>query len=608
MTSLPRVLWLGLVAPLVAGCGVPLEGAMATIVNQCSSDAECGNAGVCRQDRCVSTKAQLAGLRLEVQLPSSSPYGAGTSSLIDLDGENTAVTLQGERPDGYVVSHDLVVPELVHVTGVYLRPDPRPGSDGDPDGTACTFADGKDWPVDGSLPVTAQFHPTGQPRGLPLEPYAATSTLVGDQGSYVNELSLNVPPGTYDIYVTVDPEQVGGCELPPVLIEDQLLDGSNVEVNVDAHQATKVAGRVEGVQDLQWALEGWTFELVDPEGGRRISTRHVFGTHAATEDWLPFEVEFFEQLSPGALIRLEPPDDASALPTFVWKLETVSPVGGLDNIGLELQDFANVAPLDIQGWVVAEDDGETMGARISVQSMQLLDGHVPNASRKSTTEAGPDGAFEVSVLPGKYQVTAVPGGSQDYAITAETWTILDSGGGQTIEVNAKPRLEATVSTTAAGPAFDVPVHLQPSTRPAIGYYQSVVETHDVPPNGATGVTNAAGAFAIAVDPGGFDVSVRPADGTGYPWLVRTNVMILAPPSGPPAVELSDLVISSPVVLRGTVRSPTGQPLAGAVIRGWLPVAAEGDTAANAATVVEIGQTVSDAQGRYALHLPASISQ
>ena len=47
----------------------------------------------------------------------------------------------------------------------------------------------------------------------------------------------------------------------------------------------------------------------------------------------------------------------------------------------------------------------------------------------------------------------------------------------------------------------------------------------------SGTTDANGAFSLSVDPGVFDVVVKPADGTGFPWVTATSV---TPAAGDPS--------------------------------------------------------------------------
>ena len=66
---------------LLVGCGVPLEERGAELHNSCTLDEECGAGDRCAGGQCVSTRASLGGLLLQVDLPASSPFGAGTSTL-----------------------------------------------------------------------------------------------------------------------------------------------------------------------------------------------------------------------------------------------------------------------------------------------------------------------------------------------------------------------------------------------------------------------------------------------------------------------------------------------------------------------------------------------
>jgi hypothetical protein len=93
-----------------------------------------------------------------------------------------------------------------------------------------------------------------------------------------------------------------------------------------------------------------------------------------------------------------------------------------------------------------------------------------------------------------------------------------------------------------------------------------------------------GRFAIqGVDCGGctpgtgatFDVSVRPQDGSGLPWMLKTGVTVSAP------VDLGLLRVPLPVIERGAVQilvGPSDPPVSvgGALIRAYVIRDASGD--------------------------------
>ena len=619
----PRAMVTAALAVGMAGCGVPLLDPGATLVNTCTASEECGTDGVCLGGQCVSTRASLSGLLLQLDLPSSSLWGASTSTL--LDPSEDGLVLQGRSDAGFVVSHDLVVPELVNISEVRLQIAQPP--------VGCSAAS------DGSMPLVVQMQPAEQPVGLPLAQYSAKSELLHDGTETRYSASLSVPAGQYDIYLQVDrdpsnpddPNQ--NCRLPPVLLAAQNISGASVAVNVTASPDStpvELTGFVTGLSS-NLSLEGWTIDLVENAGGRPISTSQSFGKRAlgsgSSTHWgggsgqggsggvpvppAPFALSYWPKFAGEPLIRLTPPSDAVGMPTVLWLLSAVD-LGGTNHVGLDLSALAAATPIKIDGSVLDESSGG-VGARVTIQSQALLGGEFGgNVAYRTTADAGSSGHFEVSLLPGTYKVIAVPGGAPNEAITEATWKINqnDLGGGKTVVLNPKGSMVGTVLTPAGSAAFRVPANLQPSASPALAYLDEILSTYDLLPTTATALTDDSGAFSIPVDPGVFDLSLRPEDSSGFPWLVRAQVTV-QPKTEPaaPADDLGTLALSCPVVLEGQIRAADGSLLPGAVIRAWLPVpAAPGDTDQSRPTVIQIARALSDANGSYALHLPASISQ
>jgi hypothetical protein len=604
------------------GCGVPLLGPGDVLVNTCTSSDECGADGVCVSDRCVSTKASLSGLLLQIDLPSSSLWGAGTSTL--LDPAKDGLVLQGRSDAGFVVGHDLLVPELVSISDVRLQISQPP--------VGCSAA------TDGSMPLTVQVQPAEQPVGLPLAQYSAKSALLHDGTDTRYSACLEVPAGQYDVYLQIDrdpsnpddPNQ--NCRLPPVLLAAQNISGSSVAVNVTAgpdSAPVELTGFVTGLSS-NLSLEGWTIDLVENAGGRAISTSQSFGKRAlgsgSTTHWggsgqggsggvpvpaAPFALTYWPKFAGQPLIRLTPPTDAVAMPTVLWLLSAVD-LDGDNHVGLDLSALAAATPVKIDGAVLDESSGG-VGARVTIQSVELLGGEFGgNVAYRTTADAGSSGHFEVSLLPGTYKVIAVPGGAPSEAITEASWKINqnDLGGGKTVVLNPKGSLIGTVLTPAGNAAFRVPSNLQPSASPALAYLDEILSTYDLLPTTATALTDDSGAFSIPVDPGVFDLSLRPEDSSGFPWLVRAQITVQArtEPAAPPD-DLGTLSLSCPVLLGGQIRAGDGSLLPGAVIRAWLPVPADpGDSGQSRPTVIQIARALSDANGSYALYLPASISQ
>jgi hypothetical protein len=113
-----------------------------------------------------------------------------------------------------------------------------------------------------------------------------------------------------------------------------------------------------------------------------------------------------------------------------------------------------------------------------------------------------------------------------------------------------------------------------------------------------------GSFELPLDPGEYDLLVQPLPDSGYPWLVRPRLAV-QPDSGEPSSSVGAISVAYPIVVRGVVKDPQGNAMGDATINVWLPIA---DAQGAARTAVQIAETTTDADGRYTLLLPPSISQ
>jgi hypothetical protein len=99
-----------------------------------------------------------------------------------------------------------------------------------------------------------------------------------------------------------------------------------------------------------------------------------------------------------------------------------------------------------------------------------------------------------------------------------------------------------------------------------------------------------GSFQLSVDPGAFLLRVKPADGSRLPWMVQT--FSIAPDSPPMVIPPVNVPAPTPVGL--SLYDPGGNALIHAVVRAfWLP---------NAGSAVELGNALTDVDGRYDMYL------
>jgi hypothetical protein len=274
------------------------------------------------------------------------------------------------------------------------------------------------------------------------------------------------------------------------------------------------------------------------------------------------------------------------------------------------------APVIIEGFVNAADEPETLAANITIVAKRIegIDAGVL-ASFVREIEVPADGKFAVKLLPGDYEVRAVPLGGTARGATTTLWEISGDKayqGGRTIELAASRLLRGVATLPGSGSAASgASVRLGPSA-PSSQPDALAGALGDVPPQPRAGadLVSSDGAFELTVDPGAFDLTVRPDAGSRFGWYVDSRLSIAA---GQGDHELSDrLALPWPVAYRGRVLldSDGETPLAGALIRAYAYVTADGAFTSNPAearSVVQVAETLADGDGNYELLIPASLN-
>jgi hypothetical protein len=298
------------------------------------------------------------------------------------------------------------------------------------------------------------------------------------------------------------------------------------------------------------------------------------------------------------LIRLRPPE-GEPQPTLHWDLSVVA-FQGLQNVALSLSSL-NTEPRQLGGQVLA--NGQPVVAAVQIQSAEIMGDSSSTGKYKLDTETNGEGVFGAYLPPGRYRVVARPV-DPTKAVAEEEIEIPPGEGcfcGQSIVVPSKSVLQGTVSGPAGEPMDPAPVVVTPSASSVTRYIDKVLLLQPLLPREASSQV-AGGAFGLQVDPGTFDFSVRPADGSGYPWLVQPRLLVQAATS-----NLDPMTVPYPAILHGVIRDAAAAALPGAVVRAWLPVT---DPAANGQIVgvIQLGETLARVDGSYVLPLPPSLSE
>lgn len=619
-----------------AGCSLPdvTDGAAAAPpMNTCDSDSDCGEGNICTGGRiCAATEGEFDTILITVTPSATANTVPGVSGV-------RFVTTQSGLSMGGNLLLDFQPPTRISATIDPMVAAPM-------DCTTIPF-----------VQTVVTFTPAERILGLPLKTYSSTLWLGPPSESVIppevnvqelNRFTVDLPAGDYE--VAVQPEATAeDCAPVPYLLEGVTVgtqDLVTLEIPVVAPQ--RLVATFLWPASTEQDLEGWIVEMVDSATGHVLSqpsalpsgppfsTTHTIGTEPALEYRVP--IDFAAQV-PGRenfvageeLLRLRPPKNAAG-PTMVWVrtgLEALTP-------GEALIDMSNLAQsVDVQGVVELMETGVSQSADLifTAKAEELLaDGNffIGNTSTYSvSTETDADGGFDVKLLPGTYTVFATPDPSSGFAATKiEGWSVAPepaSQAGRLVSLGQSRTIRGLTESATPERTPIVGATVQAAASPGalnLAAFSNARGQKPFAPRAGNTITDDLGAFEFIADPGTYDISVRPSQDTGFPWLIRPNVEF----SGEENRQL-DLEMPLPVVQAGLAQlaiAAAGPPgtleasgLSGALIRVYVYVDADGivnDPFEDGSVrtrpglgVLEVAETRTDDSGFFELLLPSSLN-
>lgn len=579
-------------AAAAAGCGIPLSEPESTPINECSTSDDCAGGGVCAPvasgNACVADRADLPGLMLEIRPTATSAIGASVTYFVNVAEQG--LTLQDVVASGQVRRFDPQLPALARVDGALRLPTGAPRCD--------MMA-----PADGSFPARAVLRRVARLPGLPSEEYTATAQPdVDEQGAILGySFHADLPRGVYDIYVA--PELPEGCATGPLPIfwPAQEISSAANTLNIEASEPQRLWGKL--LVPPTMSIDGWSLELVEPEHGDLISESfQLMQASGVVEVDFDLDFDWTAQSRFAPLIRLRPPE-GEALPTLHWDLSAVGILIGQQGLELSLTEL-DALPRHVEGTVL-DTAGQPVVATVQIQSAEIAGDASSTAKYRLEVETDASGVFAADLPPGRYRVVARPVDLTRAATSKEIEFTAGDGCfcGQSIVVPNMSVLGGSVIGPGGEQMGGASVVAVPSALSSPRYFDQVLTLSPLQPREASAPLYGSG-FALEVDPGSFDFSVRPLDGSGFPWLVRSRLFVAGADIAA-SVDLGELTVPYPAVLQGVIRDAAGEALPGAVVRAWLPVgdpAVEGEPMG----VLQIGETLADGDGSYSLPLPPSL--
>ncbi len=568
----------------LSGC-VVIGGDLDAVTNRCSANADCAD-GVCvdvgGRPTCVTKNADLPGLILEVQPSTEAPYGAGTSFLVPFGGGG----LTAQSATGIVVARDIVLPQSV-VSPIELFVDY--------DYQGCPL------PVSRKLPADFIFYRNAPHDGLPDHEGKAV-VITGEKDAYV----VDLPEGIYDMHVI--PRVPKGCsaEPPPPTFHRELdvSKGGKLDLHLTTPPHT-IAGSVGFPKGQD--LTGWSIQVVEPKRGKPISATQVL-TVEQFNLYANYSLEYFWNGTPDTspVLRLRPPDGVNA-PRLFWDIAALSPLNpNAEKIdaNLVLVDLDAVGR-DVDAFVV-DTQGSPVVATITFRSVELSGSASNNANFTIVVDTDQDGRFATKLPPGKYKVIAHPTFDTTKAVSADDWEITTSDDcicGKGLVIRDKSTISGMVTLPNGMPLIAAAATVYPSRSPARPYLSSHLVAEGPTSQIASSSLGPTGYFSLLANPGLVDLLVVPPPSSLFPWLVRSQLPVQPNADGAEMFDLPSLTLSYPAIVGGVVRSPNNAIVASGTVRAWMPVMAAGF---DSMVVIQIGETITDPDGRFILPLAPSL--
>jgi len=464
-----------------------------------------------------------------------------------------------------------------------------------------------------SLPVRVSMRPLWTPpgagaaidalaAGLPLDFVYGTMRNIqrappAPGGAPSIEYHVSVPVGAYERAVT--PLEPFDDSFPPHVAEVIAPTSGYHEVLL-VTETTTVDTFTFPISRDGGSLEGFTAELVDASTGTRVSTlaRLSATSTAAVVRVLRQQGARARRLD----LLLSPPPplrEAEALPELRYDFVagTTPPI----------LYPALPPPVVVEGTVggrAREDEPPSpVTSTLELASVEIDTAATPGSSDKPRlrfvrrVRTDGQGRYSVRLPPGRYQITATPDAPGRWAkIAADDARIAAEPAvqrgrlvalGPAVEVRGRCRL-ADGRALAGARVLARPASVL--AQPAQGEAAPAVVSRAMWPREASTETDADGAFTLALDSGRYDVTIAPAPGTRYPWLVVTSRFV-----GQEPIDLGALVVPAPVNASLRVHDANDNPILGAVVRAYA-APREGTVA------VEIGRAMTDNEGRFDMDL------
>jgi hypothetical protein len=214
---------------------------------------------------------------------------------------------------------------------------------------------------------------------------------------------------------------------------------------------------------------------------------------------------------------------------------------------------------------------------------------------RTTSDRRTGASIYSALLPqGHYRITARPTDTE-HAVTAVSRMVGGEGNlmtGMDVDVGPLVTVSGTAIVADGRPLAEALVEVLPTAcAPDAASTSTPDASSDCLPRNQQGSTAADGSFQLAVDPGDYILRIEPRQGSRLPWKVEHRSV------GALGLSLGKVVIPAPISV-GMVLTDSSMvnPVINAIVRVFT------DPTQKPGTAVELGQAITDANGRYEMYI------
>jgi hypothetical protein len=231
----------------------------------------------------------------------------------------------------------------------------------------------------------------------------------------------------------------------------------------------------------------------------------------------------------------------------------------------------------------------TAHARVSPAGTSMYSVTLPQGVYRVTVRPASDGAMRLDGggLPA-VQVTSLV---VDDRHTYEPFTLggMRQISGSAATADGRPLVGATVEAIPV--SCDQPANLADGGDAGSQLKQPGTTAACVPRPQQVIITDTQGSFSLPLDPGGYQLRVKPADGTGFPWVTQ---------SLDPAAATVRLKVPAPFHTSFSLLDANDVPVMRALVKAFL--VPDPSDPSSSAQAVELGETLTDGSGQCDLYL------